>query len=194
MVEFLHRARDLELVIVDESFIDFAGDPIPSLLPIADQFTNLLIVRSMSKHCGVPGLRLGYCYSANLYILNRLRRFLPTWNLNTLAQYFLSLLPDAVDAYHEGRKRLIRDVSNLYQDLRTIPHLDVYPTGANFLLFKVGNGMTAGELQTRLLVEHEMYVRDCSNKLGMDAFHIRVASQGRNKDARLVEALRILLR
>jgi histidinol-phosphate/aromatic aminotransferase/cobyric acid decarboxylase-like protein len=66
MVEFLQRARDLELVIVDESFIDFSGDPIPSLLPLADRFTNLLIVRSMSKHCGVPGLRLGYCYSANL--------------------------------------------------------------------------------------------------------------------------------
>ena len=111
MVEFLHRARDLELVIVDESFIDFAGDPIPSLLPLADQFTNLLIVRSMSKHCGVPGLRLGYCYSANLYLLNRLRRFLPTWNLNTLAQYFLSLLPATDAAYHEGRKRLIGDVA-----------------------------------------------------------------------------------
>ena len=112
---------------------------------------------------------------------------------STLAQYFLSLLPDAVDAYHEGRKRLIRDVTNLYEDLRTIPHLEVYPTGANFLLFKVRNGMTASELQTRLLVEHEMYVRDCSNKLGMDAFHIRVASQGRQKDTRLVEALRTLL-
>ena len=193
MVEFLHRARDLELVIVDESFIDFSGDPIPSLLPVADRFTNLLIVRSMSKHCGVPGLRLGYCYSANLYLLNRLRRFLPTWNLNTLAQYFLSLLPGTDAAYHEGRKRLIGDVTHLYDDLRTIPRLDVYPTGANFLLFKVQNGMTANELQTRLLVEHEMYVRDCSNKLGMDAFHIRVASQGREKDARLVEALRTLL-
>ena len=34
-----------------------------------------------------------------------------------------------------------------------------------------------------------MYVRDCSNKIGMDHFHIRVASQGREKDARLVEAL-----
>lgn len=193
MVEFLHRARDLELVIVDESFIDFAGDPIPSLLPLADQFTNLLIVRSMSKHCGVPGLRLGYCYSANLYLLNRLRRFLPTWNLNTLAQYFISLLPDADAAYHEGRKRLMGDVKFLYEDLRTIPRLDVYPTGANFLLFKVLNGMTANELQTRLLVEHEMYVRDCSNKLGMDAFHIRVASQGRAKDVRLIEALRTQL-
>jgi len=81
----LRDTKDLELVIVDESFIDFAGDPVPSLLPLADQFSHLLIVRSMSKHCGVPGLRLGYCYSANLYILNRLRRFLPTWNLNTLA-------------------------------------------------------------------------------------------------------------
>jgi histidinol-phosphate/aromatic aminotransferase/cobyric acid decarboxylase-like protein len=193
MLEFLHQARDLELVIVDESFIDFSGDTIPSLLPFADQFTNLLIVRSMSKHCGVPGLRLGYCYSANLYILNRLRRFLPTWNLNTLAQYFLSLLPDNDAAYHEGRKRLIGDVRHLQEGLRTVPHLDVYPTGANFVLFKVQNGMTAKALQTRLLVEHEMYVRDCSNKLGMDAFHIRVASQGREKDTRLVEALRRLV-
>ena len=194
MVEFLHRARDLELVIVDESFIDFAGDPIPSLLPLADQFSNLLIVRSMSKHCGVPGLRLGYCYSANLYILNRLRRFVPTWNLNTLAQYFLSLLPDADDDYHSGRRRLIADVKHLYEELRTIPHLEVYPSGANFLLFKVKNGMTANELQARLLDEHEMYVRDCSNKLGMDSFHIRVASQGREKDARLIQALGTLLK
>jgi threonine-phosphate decarboxylase len=194
MLEFLQRARDMELVIVDESFIDFAGDPIPSLLPLADQFTNLLIVRSMSKHCGVPGLRLGYCYSANLYILNRLRRFLPTWNLNTLAQYFLSLLPAGDAAYHEGRKRLIGDVKQLYDDLRMISQIEVYPTGANFLLFKVQNGITAKELQMRLLVEHQMYVRDCSNKLGMDAFHIRVASQGREKDKCLVEALRTLLK
>jgi histidinol-phosphate/aromatic aminotransferase/cobyric acid decarboxylase-like protein len=193
IVEFLQRARDLELVIVDESFIDFAGDPIPSLLPLADQFTNLLIVRSMSKHCGVPGLRLGYCYSANLFVLNRLRRFVPTWNLNTLAQYFLSLLPPTDAAYHEGRKRLIADVRALYGALRTIPLLHVYPTGANFVLFKIENGMSATELQARLLAEHQMYVRDCSNKLGMDAFHIRVASQGREKDARLVEALRTLV-
>lgn len=194
MVDFLERTRDLELVIVDESFIDFAGDPVPSLLPVADRYTNLLIVRSMSKHCGVPGLRLGYCYSSNLYILNRLRRFVPTWNLNTLAQYFLSLLPQTDAAYHEGRKRLIDDVRWLSSALRSIPQLDVYPTGANFVLFKVRNGMTATSLQAQLLADHQMYVRDCSNKLGMDAFHIRVASQGRERDSRLVEALRKLPR
>ncbi|MDE3169995.1 MAG: histidinol-phosphate aminotransferase family protein [Acidobacteriota bacterium] len=192
MEDFLRRAKDLELIIVDESFIDFAGDPVPSLLPVAERYSNLLIVRSMSKHCGVPGLRLGYCYSANLYVLNRLRRFMPTWNLNTLAQYFLSLLPATDAEYHEGRKRLIEDVRHLYRSLKSIQRIDVYPTGANFVLFKIRNGMTATQLQARLLSEHGMYVRDCSNKLGMDAYHIRVASQGREKDARLVEALRVL--
>jgi len=194
MVDFLRRAKDMELVVVDESFIDFSGDPIPSLLHLADQFSNLLIVRSMSKHCGVPGLRLGYCYSENLYLLNRLRRFIPTWNVNTLGEYFLSLLPATNAAYHEARKRLMSDVRCLYEALQSVPGIRVYPTGANFVLIKILGGMSATEIQTRLLEEHQMYVRDCSNKVGMDNYHIRVASQGREKDARLAEALRNLTR
>jgi threonine-phosphate decarboxylase len=193
MAAFLEGARDLELVIVDESFIDFAGDPIPSLLPFAGQHSNLLVVRSMSKHCGIPGLRLGYCYSFNLYLLNRLRRHIPTWNVNTVAEYFLSLLPPTNSEYHEARKRLMADVRCLYEALQPLPGLRVYPTGANFVLIKIVNGMTAGEMQRILLDDHHMYVRDCSNKVGMDAYHIRVASQGRDKDARLVDALRTLV-
>jgi threonine-phosphate decarboxylase len=193
MIDFMHRAKDMELVIVDESFIDFAGDPVPSLLEAADQFSNLLLVRSMSKHCGVPGLRLGYAYSGNLFVLNRMRQFIPTWNINTLAQYFVSQLPSTDEQYHEARLRVIADVRALYTDLRAVPGIDVYPTGANFILIKIKRGMTAAKLQAQLLNEHGMYVRDCSNKIGMDDFHIRVASQGREKDSRLVEALHVLL-
>jgi len=193
MAEFLELSKNMELIIVDESFIDFAGDPIPSLLPLAERHSNLLIVRSMSKHCGIPGLRLGYCYSSNLYLLNRLRRHVPTWNVNTVAEYFLSLLPPTNSEYHAARKRLIEDVHWLYEAVRPLDGLRVYPTGANFILIKVVNGMTASEMQRVLLDEFHMYVRDCSNKVGMDEYHIRVASQGRDKDAKLVEALRALL-
>jgi len=193
MIDFLDRAKDMELVIVDESFIDFAGDPVPSMLQAAGRFSNLLLVRSMSKHCGVPGLRLGYCYSENLYILNRLRQFIPTWNVNTLAQYFLSLLPVTDADYHAARKRLIGDVCWLYESLRSNRGISVYPTGANFVLFKINGGMTAAEMQALLLRDHKLYVRDCSNKIGMDEYHIRVASQGRERDTRLVSALRTLL-
>lgn len=189
MQAFLEAARSLDLVIVDESFIDFAGEEIPSLLHSADRYLNLVIVRSMSKHCGVPGLRLGYCYSANERILELLRKSLPTWNLNTLAEFFLSLLPATDADYHASRLRVIEDVRWLHAALSQIEGITVYPTGANFVCFRIDTGMTARQLQRRLLVEHAMYVRDCSNKVGMDPFHIRVATQGRENDSRLVEAL-----
>jgi histidinol-phosphate/aromatic aminotransferase/cobyric acid decarboxylase-like protein len=193
MVDFLERARDMDLIVVDESFIDFAGDPIPSLLPVADRFHNLLIVRSMSKHYGVPGLRLGFCYSRNRSLLQRLRRLAPTWHLNILAEYFLTLLSSTDAAYRESLKRVSADARRLQDELSTIPGLFVYPTGSNFVLIRIEGEMTAADLQGHLLADHLMYVRDCSNKVGMDDRHVRVASQGREADERLVRALRDLM-
>lgn len=189
MHTFLDEARALDLVIVDESFIDFAGEDIPSLLHSAERYPNLVLVRSMSKHCGVPGLRLGYCYSANANLVGRLRQSLPTWNINTLAEFYLSLLPATDAEYHASRLRVLHDVRRLYTDLTHIAGITVYPTGANFVCFRVDGGLTARQVQRRLLVEYGLYVRDCSNKVGMDRYHIRVASQGRDNDLRLIEAL-----
>ncbi|GIK71730.1 MAG: hypothetical protein BroJett021_07180 [Chloroflexota bacterium] len=70
-----------------------------------------------------------------------------------------------------------------------IDGITVYPTGANFVCFRIDTGMTARDFQRRLLVEHGMYVRDCSNKVGMDRFHIRVATQGRTQDQRSIDVL-----
>ncbi|HRW05906.1 MAG TPA: histidinol-phosphate transaminase [Caldilineaceae bacterium] len=193
MEAFLRRAASLDLIIVDESFIDFAADEVPSLLPVAAAYNNLVIVRSMSKHCGVPGLRLGYSYSGNTTLVQRMRAALPTWNINTVAEYYLSMLPRTDAAYHESRKRVIRDVQHLFQGLSQLNGITPYPTGANFVCFRVDNGLTARQLQRRLLVEHKMYVRDCSNKEGMDRYHIRVASQGQKNDSALIDALRAML-
>lgn len=193
MEVFLQQASDLDLVIVDESFIDFAADEVPTLLPVAAAYDNLVLVRSMSKHCGVPGLRLGYSYTGNATLVRRIRQALPTWNINTLAEYYLSMLPRTDADYHASRKRVIEDVQLLYQELSTIDGIVPYPTGANFVCFRVDNGMTARQLQRRLLVDHHMYVRDCANKEGMDPYHIRVASQGRTHDLALVTALRAIM-
>ncbi len=194
MQAFLEDALDLDLVIVDESFIDFAGEEIPTLLPVAERYANLVLVRSMSKHCGVPGLRLGYCYSGSEQMIGQLRNSLPTWNINTLAEFYLSLLPATDAEYHASRLRVLQDVRSLYGELAHIDGITAYPTGANFVCFRVNTGSTARQVQRRLLVEYGLYVRDCSNKVGMDRYHIRVASQGRDNDRRLVEALPLVLR
>jgi threonine-phosphate decarboxylase len=148
----------------------------------------------MSKHCGVPGLRLGYCYTVNRPALERLRRELPVWNINSLAEYFLSLLPPTDADYHRARKRLMRDMAAWQAALSRIPGFHVYPSGCNFLLVKAENGWTARRLQETLLRRFKLYVRDCSNKVGMDRYHIRVASQGAAKDRKLVRALRAISR
>ncbi|MEM7031959.1 MAG: aminotransferase class I/II-fold pyridoxal phosphate-dependent enzyme [Chloroflexota bacterium] len=190
---FLKKASWLDLIIVDESFIDFAGEQIPSLLHSAEVYPNLLIVRSMSKHCGVPGLRLGYCYTDNESLIEKIRPALPTWNVNTLAEFYLSLLPETSREYHISRKRVIDDVAWLQSELKKLPNCTIYPTGGNFVLLRIENGMTARELQLSLLQDHKLYVRDCSNKQGMDHYHIRIASQGRELDEQLVVALQQLL-
>ncbi|GAB5521467.1 MAG: hypothetical protein RhofKO_37180 [Rhodothermales bacterium] len=190
MEAFLQRAAHFDVVIVDESFIDFADEDVPTLLPVADRYPNLVIVRSMSKHCGVPGLRLGYCYANNPLRIRQLRRYLPTWNVNTLAEYFLSLLPRTDDLYHESRIHLLNDVRTLYQNLCDLDGYFAYPTGANFVLIRIDLPLPAMEVQMRLLREHRLYVRDCSNKVGMDTQHLRVAAQGGASDERLIAALR----
>ncbi len=197
--EFLTSAQDMDLVIVDESFIDFAGDPVPSLLSCADAFPNLLVVRSMGKHCGVPGLRLGYCYVANRKFLDQLQKALPTWNVNTIAEYFLSLLPSTDDDYHRTRRMVIDDIRALHAGLLKIRGFTPYPSGANFILVRMdddaaGSGsdkgpLTATKLCDRLARDFKIYVCDCTNKVGMDSRHVCLATQGREKDQHLLDAL-----
>jgi histidinol-phosphate/aromatic aminotransferase/cobyric acid decarboxylase-like protein len=186
---FLNEMGHLKLILLDESFIDFADENIPSLLPFIEDYQNLVIVRSMSKHCGVPGLRLGYCCTSNQQILDRVRGFLPVWNINSIAEYFLLQLKNTNEIYHQTRLRVIEDVKDLYQKLLRIPGYKIYPTGSNFILIKIEFGMKAAELQWQLL-EKGLYVRDCSNKAGLDEYHIRVSSQGKEKDRFLIEALK----
>ena len=190
MLAFLHTMKHLKMVVVDESFIDFAGKEIPSLLPHINDFSNLIIVRSMSKHCGVPGLRLGYCCSSNSLFIAQLKQFIPIWNINSVAEYFLTQLHKTDANYHKARMKVIRDVEILYAKLKDIPGFYVYKSGTNFFLIKSLCGLTAEKLQYILLEKYGAYVRDCTNKVGMDQFHIRVASQGKIKDKLLVNALK----
>ena len=190
IMQFLDKMKHLKMVIVDESFIDFADENIPSLLPHIDKFSNLMLVRSMSKHCGIPGLRLGYCCSSNMDFLNTIKVLLPVWNINTLAEFFLTQLKETEEEYHKARLKVIKDVRLLYRELKAIKGFHVYPSGTNFILIKLECGLTATEIQQILLEDYKAYVRDCSNKVGLDNFHIRVASQGKQKDRILINALK----
>ena len=71
------------LLVVDESFIDFSGDK--SLAGEAVQRKNLIILKSMTKFFGIPGLRLGYLVAQGK-IVARINKHKEPWSVNVLAQ------------------------------------------------------------------------------------------------------------
>ena len=186
---FLNEMSHLDLILLDESFIDFSAVAIPSIIDSVQDYKNLIIVRSMSKHCGVPGLRLGYCCMSNQGFISEITNSLPVWNINSIAEYFLLQLQKTNKEYHESRLHVITDTKDLYDKLIRISGYKVYPTGSNFIFIKIEFEMKARELQQKLLEYFGVYVRDCSNKEGLDEYHIRVSSQGKEKDFYLIEAL-----
>lgn len=189
MRNFLKKLNHLKLILVDESFIDFSDIKIPSIIPFLNEYKNVIVIRSMSKHCGVPGLRLGYCCTSNMEFTKQMHDALPLWNINSIAEYLLLQLKNTNQIYHTTRLHVISDVKDLHQKLSNIPGFKIYPTGSNFILVKIECGLTAKQLQKILLQQYGLYVRDCSNKIGLDNYHIRVASQGKAKDHFLIQAL-----
>ena len=79
-------------LIYDESFIDFAEEKHASIISDGnfEKFPNLLVIKSISKSYGVPGLRLGICVSANHEKIANLKNSVSIWNINSFAEYLQS--------------------------------------------------------------------------------------------------------
>ena len=77
--------------LVDESFLVFSGQPSLIRLLEAEPLDNIVILTSLGKGLGVPGLRLGYLYTSNAELRQQFQDFMPIWGVNALAEYFLEL-------------------------------------------------------------------------------------------------------
>ena len=191
LVYFLDRMRSLNLVLVDESFLDFVdAEPDPSALDLIGKYPNLLVLKSLSKNCGVPGIRLGYAATGNAERLAALRSDLPIWSINSFAQYFLEEMGDYKWEYTESCRRVRQATRKLVRRLEGVPFLFSYPTQGNFVLCSVLYGFTGEELTARLFEDSRILVNDCGSKDGLEGNFIRIACRTEEDNDRLVEALR----
>lgn len=195
LLELADRLRELELIIVDESFIDFAGeDVIPTIIPHLADLPNVIVITSMGKTYGMPGLRLGYVVTRNEAHLHRIRAAMPVWNVNALGEYFIELLPKYKTHYEETRRKVIHATRRLTENLAALPGMAVFPGKANFVLTKVTTGESATSLRNRLLTQHRIYVRDCSNRVGLSDTFLRIAARTEGENDELVSLLSVMLR
>ncbi len=191
--ELVGALSDLELVVVDESFIDFAAiEGIPTMASEVTRFPNMLVLKSMGKIFGLNGLRLGYGITRP-EVAERLRLTMPRWNVNSLAELLLFDLRDHFEEYEISRVQCIRDRMELQATLERIMGLKVYPSYANFVLVQILGDYNATQIRNRLLFDYGFFVRDCDNKEGIGNRFLRISCRCPQENQELVSALREIL-
>ena len=191
------KARSITLIL-DESFIDFSSaEESPSLMcqEILDEYTNLVLIKSISKSYGVPGLRLGLLTCSDQEIIRLVRNELPIWNINSLAEYFLQIFEKYQSDYQEALANFKRTREKLYQSLHSIRQLKLYPSQANFIMCEITDGCSATQIAELLLNRYNILVKDLSHKPGMEGREfIRIAVRTEADNERLADALKHILR
>jgi threonine-phosphate decarboxylase len=184
----VNNLADLDAVIVDESFIDFSD--LETAAAFAAGTNNLIVVKSLGKSFGWHGVRLGYA-AASRERAQFLRRQLPFWNINGLAAFVLKNVTQFKRDFAESFAKVAADRNYMAAQLAALPGLRIYPSKANFLFVELPGGMSGRRLRDRLLQNHGVMVRECSNKTGSSEQYLRLAVQGKNAVDSLVAALQV---
>ena len=183
-------------MIVDESFVDFTdGFEENSLLHnnVLESHSNLVVVKSISKSYGVPGLRLGILASGNKELIARMKKEVAIWNINSFAEFYMQIFGKYEKDYTVACHRFIKERSIFFEELKAVPYLRVIPSQANYFLCEVTCKYTATELTQLLLQRYNILIKDCGTKSAFSGKqYIRIAIRDRVDNAYFVEALKEL--
>lgn len=184
-------------LVVDESFVDFCEDyATASLLDdsILEQYPNLVVMKSISKSFGVPGLRLGVLASADKVLISQMKQRVSIWNLNSFAEFYMQIYTKYERDYQKACARFVAERADFERKLRQIPFLRVMPSQANYFLCEVLPPFTAREVVIQVLKNFNILTRDCSGKPGLrDGQYMRIAVRDHADNTRLIDALKSLI-
>ena len=179
------------VLIMDESFIDFSMEH-PTFLnnTILERYDHLVVIKSISKSFGVPGLRLGILATSNAALMTNLRRAVSIWNINSFAEFFLQILGKYEKSYQEAMNTFRRERARMMAALAEVSYLRVLPSEANYVLCEVLHPHTPRELAVQLLKKHSILIKDCTSKC--HAPYIRLAIRNTKDNNLLIQALKTL--
>ncbi|MEU6771419.1 histidinol-phosphate transaminase [Streptomyces sp. NPDC046759] len=193
VVQFMDAMADLDLVIVDESFLEFAdAESEPSVVQEAMLRPNVIVLRSLGKNFGLHGVRFGYLV-ANPALAGKVRSMLPKWNLNSFAEHMVFMLKEHGAEYAQSLQQVRRDRLEMASHLSALPGLTVYPSQGNFLFVRLPVGAEGTVVRDRMLTEHRILVRECGNKIGSSSRFLRLVVRPQVDVRRLVSGLEQVL-
>lgn len=175
------------IFIIDEAYIQFTRDT-ATMVPHLHRLPNVLVIRSLTKTCCIPGLRLGYL-AGRKQLVDRVRAYRMPWSVNSLALeagYYIAAHPGQ---FQLPTDTLLEQTYQFRESIRKMPEFRVWPTHTHYFLFETLTGTAAG-LKAWLLENHGILIREASNFYGLEQGHCRVACRSVADNTLLTTALR----
>ncbi len=187
--DFIERLP-VELVIIDEAFMDFLPDEKKyTLIWKAQKSKKIIVLRTFTKFFALAGLRLGYLVAQKDTIGELKKRQVP-WCVNSFAQLLGESILDEKEYIEKTRQFIERERRFLFTELTEIRELKPYPSVTNFLLIKIEKKKLTSSLLKTKLIQEGILIRDCSNFRGLNNKFIRIAVRRHNENLKLIEALK----
>jgi threonine-phosphate decarboxylase len=173
--------------VLDEAYCGFSLED-SSCLSLISKYSNLLIIRSMTKKFSIPGLRLGYVV-AQPELIGRLLKCKMPWSVNALAIEAGHFVLNNPEPFALPVKELLAETQRFAKEIANIPSVEVLPTSTNFFLCRLAQG-TAAELKSFMLKEYGILIRDASNFRGLTPGHFRLSTLDPERNQLFIKALR----
>lgn len=182
-------------LILDESFGDFVNIETSGTLidnQLLENHPRLILIKSISKSFGVPGVRLGFLMTGDKDIIDYIKKDLSIWNINSFGEFFLQIFEKykkdydmALDEFYKIRKKMLRDLENMN-------NLTVYSSQANYFMCKIEHKyISSKELAELLLSNDQILIKDLSVKDGFkQENYIRLAIKTEEENNYLVQAMK----
>ena len=180
-------------IIVDESFVDFAEEEDSSLISneILNENENLIVMKSISKSYGVPGLRLGVLASSDDELIAQMKKDVAIWNINSFAEFYMQIEEKYKKDYAVALDKLKEARKALTSELQKFSSLRVIPSQANYITVELLGGITSKGLTKVLLHKHNIFIKDLSSKINRgEKQFVRIAVRDLEDNAKLIEALK----
>lgn len=180
-------------IIIDESFVDFSDDFENNTLlrnDILEACDHLVVIKSISKSYGVPGLRLGIMASANADLIKWMKKDVSIWNINSFAEFYMQIFSKYSSDYTKACYQFINERNRFKEQLMKVPYLRVLPTQANYFCCEITDRFSSAELALILLSKYNILIKNCDSKEHLEGKNfIRISVRDTNDNDRLIQAL-----
>ena len=187
VLETLLKNHTQTIFVVDEAYIDFTDD-ISSAIDFINMYTNLILVKSLTKNFSIPGLRLGYLTSSKELVQN-IQFYKAPWSVNSMAIAAGNFIFQHYEKFSPPVSYYKSDAEKFYEKLSLIPGLKIRPSKTSYFLVELEKG-SAWELKKYLVNEFGLLIRDASNFRGLDDRYFRVSTQSEKHNQLLIDAIK----